>query len=73
MKVHKNQKDAEIEKLRATIVLSVLQQYEPTMVASGNERNQKQRMTMLIQSGIIPDHDGRICMAVIKRGALLRC
>ena len=42
------------------------------MTNAPNEYNQKQRMTILIQSGIIPDHDGRICMALIKEGCPIK-
>ena len=67
-----NQKDAEIEKLRAATVLSVLQQYESSMVPARNEENQKQRMKILIQSGLIPDRNGSICMALIKEGCPIK-
>jgi hypothetical protein len=63
-----NERAAAIEKLRASTLLSVIQQYEPTMVPARNEANQKQRMRILIQAGIIPDEGGSICMALIGEG-----
>lgn len=67
-----NQKSAEIEKMKATILLSIVQQYNSSLVPQRNENNQKQRMTVLIQSGIIPDDDGSICMALIKEGCPIK-
>lgn len=67
-----NQKSAEIEKMKATILLSIVQQYDLSLVPQRNENNQKQRMTVLIQSGIIPDDDGSICMALIKEGCPIK-
>ncbi len=67
-----NQKSAEIEKMKATILLSIVQQYDSSLVPQRNENNQKQRMTVLIQSGIIPDDDGSICMALIKEGCPIK-
>lgn len=58
------QEKIEAEKLRANILLSVLQQYEQTLVPERNEANQKNRMKVLIQSGIVSDSDGSICKAI---------
>ena len=43
-----NEKSAEIEKMKATVLLSIVQQYDSSLVPQRNENNQKQRMTVLI-------------------------
>jgi hypothetical protein len=60
------QKSAEIEKTRATVLLSI---YNATY--SRIEMHPDQKIRVLIQSGILPDDDGSICMAVIHQGCPL--
>ncbi len=67
-----NQKDAAIEQLRTTTLLSIIQQYASSQVPGRNENNQKQRMAILIQSGIVRDNEGSICMALIKEGCPIK-
>jgi hypothetical protein len=66
------QKEAEIEKARSAALLSVILQYEPSEVPARNESTRKERITALIQSGIIADDGGSICMAMIKEGCPLK-
>jgi hypothetical protein len=64
----KYQSTAEVEKARGTLLLTTLLAYEPTQVPGRNEQNLKDRIKVLIQSGVMVDKEGSICMAVIKEG-----
>jgi hypothetical protein len=62
------QSAAEVEKTRGTLLVNILLAYEPSQVPGRNEQNLKDRITVLIQSGIMSDNDGSICMAIVKEG-----
>jgi hypothetical protein len=63
---------AERERTRATVLLGIVQQYEPSLVPQRNLDYQKTRTTILIQSGIISDDNRSICMALIKEGCPIK-
>ena len=62
------QSATEMKKLQATMLLAILQENEPSYVPGRNEAMRKERITIAIQSGIISDEDGSICMAFVKEG-----
>jgi hypothetical protein len=66
------QASSEIEKTKANVLLSIVQQYDASMVPTRNEEYQRRRMTILIQSGIVSDEKGSICMALIKEGCPIK-
>jgi len=65
------QAEAAKEKVRADVLLPIVQEYESTLVPARNDENRRQRVTILIQSGVLADPDGSICMAVVKEGCPL--
>lgn len=66
------QSAAEVEKTRMTVLLDILQHYDPSLVPDRNLENQKQRMKIMIQSGIVADESGSICMALIQDGCPIK-
>jgi zinc transporter ZupT len=62
------QSASEIEKTKANVLLSVLLHYDSSLVPDRNLQNERDRMKILIQSGIVSDDNGSICMALIKEG-----
>jgi len=57
------QSKAEIEKMRSNVLLSIVQFYDPSKPDQSLEI-QKQRMKVMIESGIVPDENGSICLAL---------
>jgi hypothetical protein len=60
------QSAAETEKTKADVLLSIVQGYDASLDPDKNLEYQKQRILILIQSGIVADDNGSICMALIK-------
>jgi hypothetical protein len=58
----------EQDKNKTTVLLGILQDYNPNMVPPRNEQMMKDRITIAIQSGLISDEDGSICLAFLKQG-----
>jgi hypothetical protein len=56
------------EKSKTAVLLSILQEYNTGMVPGRNEQMMKDRITIAIQSGLISDEDGSICLAFLKQG-----
>jgi hypothetical protein len=67
-----SQENLERQKLQSSILLGILQQYQPNMVPGRNEAMLKERVKVAIQSGMISDDDGRICMAFITEGCPIK-
>ena len=66
------QSATEIKKMQATMLLAILQENEPSYVPGRNEAMRKERITIAIQSGLISDDDGSICMAFVKEGCPIK-
>jgi hypothetical protein len=62
-----SQRATDIEKSKANVVLSVVQQYDSSLAIGRNESNRRERIRILIQSGVIPDENGSICKAVMDK------
>jgi hypothetical protein len=58
--------------MQATMLLAILQENEPSYVLGRNEAMRKERITIAIQSGLISDDDGSICMAFVKEGCPIK-
>jgi hypothetical protein len=57
------QSKTEIEKTRSNVLLNIVQHYDSSLVPERNLDNQRQRMKIMIESGIVADDRGSICLA----------
>ena len=65
------QSSAEMKKLQATMLLNILEensQYGPAQI----EAMRKERIILALQSGLISDDNGSICMAFVKEGCPIK-
>jgi hypothetical protein len=62
----------EQEKSKTTVLLGILQEYNPNMVSERNEQMMKDRIIIAIQSGLISDENGSVCLAFLKQGCPIK-
>jgi Kef-type K+ transport system membrane component KefB len=67
-----SQKATEIEKNKTNALLSIVLQYDPKVDDKTNDARRSQGVKYLIESGILADENGSICLTFINTGCPLQ-